>query len=526
MNDKSRKALIAAGAVLLYLLLIYLLQLVEKGAPDATITSIPTAIWYSLTTLTTVGYGDTYPVTAAGRVIGAVFQLMSLGLLVFLVGMIVSMMRGKFWLQHLRSLRRRPWYVFTEDNPSARALAENLRAEQPQAVLLFSAPGTEAPASFGSSESGKLTLSLPMSPRELVSFHKERGDTTVVCLSDDPRKNDMLAEELKDLPCSICCRTDHEPEQIPENLTLFDEESCMARRYWQQYPVLTVTEKIILIGSGSAAEALLLQALQNNVVDAYSRMSYVVFGDYDNFRRNHPYLDQVVTVGSKDDTFDSLHFSKQPWNSSRELLAAADRIIVCCGTEQETTDITAQLLRHFPLKGTVYAKLSAPFAGAVVFGSLKETYTPELVLRTQLDATARKLHKMYCDSTGTGDPWGKLSSFTRRSNLASADHLTVKIRYLLGPEADGTLSPEQCGKAAAAFDALEEPLRDLCRRMEHERWTRFHLLNNWQYDAVRDNKKRHHPLLVPFDVLSPEDQAKDDYAWKLLKELAGKDADQ
>ena len=520
MNDKSRKALIGTGAVLLYLLLVFLLQLAEKGAPDATIVNFPSAVWYSLTTLTTVGYGDMYPVTVAGKIIGVVFQLMSLGLLVFLVGMIVSLMRGKYWLLRLRSLRKHPWYVFNEDNPAARALAENLRAEQPEAVLLFSAAGAEDAAAFGAGDLAGLTLSLPLSPRELIGLHKDRAATQVICLSDDPRKNDMLAEDLKDLPCSICCRTDHEPDRIPENLTLFDEESCMARRYWQQYPVLTVTEKIILIGDGSAAEALLLQALQNNVVDAYSRLSYVVFGDYDNFRRNHPYLDQVVTVGSKDDTCDSLHFSKQPWNSSRELLAAADRIIVCCRTEQETTAVTAQLLQHFPLKGTVYARLSSPFAGAVVFGSLKETYTPEMVLRTQLDATARRLHQIYCDSTGTVSPWGDLSNFTRRSNLASADHLTVKIRYLLGPEADGTLSPQQCEKAAKAFDTAEEHIRDLCRRMEHERWTRFHLLNNWQYDAVRDNKKRHHPLLVPFDVLSPEDQAKDDFAWDLLKELA------
>ncbi len=518
MNNRSRKGLIAGGAILFYLLLVFLLQLVEKGSPDANITSFPLALWYSLTTLTTVGYGDTYPVTLAGRLIGAVFQLLSLGLLVFLVGMIVSLMRGKFWpLLKLRSLRRHPWYLFNEDNDEARALAENLCSEQPEAVLVFSLPETDGSAYFGSSQA----LALPLSLRELIAFHKGRAATQVVLISDDPRKNDAMADELKDLPCTICCRTDHEPEQIPENLTLFDEESCMARRYWQQYPVKTVCEKIVLIGDGSAAEALLLQALQINVVDAYSRIVYAVFGDYDNFRRNHPYLDQVVTVGSKDDTCDSLHFIRQPWNTNKDLLAAADRIIVCCRTETETTAVTAQLLKHFPLSGAVYAKLSAPFSGAVVFGSLKDTYTPELVLRTQLDATARRLHRMYCESTGTDSPWGSLSGFTRRSNLASADHLSVKIRYLLGPEADGSVSPGQCKKAAEAFENADEVVRDLCRRIEHERWTRFHLLNNWQYDAVRDNKKRHHPLLVPFDVLSPEDQAKDDYAWNLLKDLSG-----
>ena len=48
------------------------------------------------------------------------------------------------------------------------------------------------------------------------------------------------------------------------------------------------------------------------------------------------------------------------------------------------------------------------------------------------------------------------------------------------------------------------------------RWMRFHMLNNWQYAPVRNNARRLHPLLVPFDALDEADQIKDDYAWELL----------
>ncbi|MFD4142714.1 potassium channel family protein [Streptomyces sp. NPDC058572] len=48
---------------------------VEEGAPGATITSFPRAIWWSVETATTVGYGDMYPVTGWGRVIAAVVML-------------------------------------------------------------------------------------------------------------------------------------------------------------------------------------------------------------------------------------------------------------------------------------------------------------------------------------------------------------------------------------------------------------------------------------------------------------------
>ncbi|THA76112.1 two pore domain potassium channel family protein [Streptomyces sp. A0642] len=47
----------------------------ERGAAGANITSFPKAVWWSIETATTVGYGDLYPVTAWGRVIAAVTML-------------------------------------------------------------------------------------------------------------------------------------------------------------------------------------------------------------------------------------------------------------------------------------------------------------------------------------------------------------------------------------------------------------------------------------------------------------------
>ena len=56
--------------------------------------------------------------------------------------------------------------------------------------------------------------------------------------------------------------------------------------------------------------------------------------------------------------------------------------------------------------------------------------------------------------------------------------------------------------------------------MEHRRWLRFYWMYNWDYNPVRDNSLRRHPMILPYRELSLEDQNKDAYAWELLNEFA------
>jgi voltage-gated potassium channel len=53
----------------------------EHGAPDATITTFGDALWWATTTLTTVGYGDLYPVTTTGRLVAVGLMLTGLAVL-------------------------------------------------------------------------------------------------------------------------------------------------------------------------------------------------------------------------------------------------------------------------------------------------------------------------------------------------------------------------------------------------------------------------------------------------------------
>ncbi|MEU6141883.1 potassium channel family protein [Streptomyces sp. NPDC047081] len=51
---------------------------VESGARGANLRTYPQALWWSIETATTVGYGDFYPVTLGGRIIGAVVMVVGI----------------------------------------------------------------------------------------------------------------------------------------------------------------------------------------------------------------------------------------------------------------------------------------------------------------------------------------------------------------------------------------------------------------------------------------------------------------
>lgn len=54
---------------------------VEQDAPGATITTLSDALWWALTTVTSVGYGDYYPVTGTGRLVAAGLMIGGIGVL-------------------------------------------------------------------------------------------------------------------------------------------------------------------------------------------------------------------------------------------------------------------------------------------------------------------------------------------------------------------------------------------------------------------------------------------------------------
>lgn len=88
----ERKALFACFVILMGVMLITAsaMHLVEQEAQPDKFGTIPDAMWWAIVTLTTVGYGDAYPITAAGKAVAAVTAVLGLVMLALPVGIVAT----------------------------------------------------------------------------------------------------------------------------------------------------------------------------------------------------------------------------------------------------------------------------------------------------------------------------------------------------------------------------------------------------------------------------------------------------
>jgi voltage-gated potassium channel len=90
---KSKKEELLVTIFMVFILLIIassLMYYVEKEVQQDAFPNIPAAMWWAVATLTTVGYGDVYPVTVLGKILGSIISLLGVGLFALPAGILAS----------------------------------------------------------------------------------------------------------------------------------------------------------------------------------------------------------------------------------------------------------------------------------------------------------------------------------------------------------------------------------------------------------------------------------------------------
>lgn len=89
-RTKGELGLLIFVIVLLVIISSSMMYEAERETQPEIFTSIPAAMWWSIVTLTTVGYGDMYPVTLWGKLIGTISVLIGLCLIALLTSILAS----------------------------------------------------------------------------------------------------------------------------------------------------------------------------------------------------------------------------------------------------------------------------------------------------------------------------------------------------------------------------------------------------------------------------------------------------
>lgn len=142
-----------------------------------------------------------------------------------------------------------------------------------------------------------------------------------------------------------------------------------------------------------------------------------------------------------------------------------------------------------------------------------------------LECLAKAAREAYCvDARAYGETpatnsslrsWEELSEDLRDASRAQVADIPNKLR-LLGLELD----PSH-GMHPSEIVITEIQLEELAIR-EHERWMAERRQHGWTYASSRDNARKLHPLLAPWDRLTESDKDKDRNTVRNLSDLVDK----
>jgi voltage-gated potassium channel len=111
LRRRAENAFLAATVVAAMLIVLASVAILHfESGSQANITTAEDAIWWAFTTITTVGYGDHYPVTTEGRAVAVVLMCAGVGLFGTFSGFLAS------------------WFLATEEQDEGAAI-EGIRAE-------------------------------------------------------------------------------------------------------------------------------------------------------------------------------------------------------------------------------------------------------------------------------------------------------------------------------------------------------------------------------------------------------------
>ncbi len=402
-----------------------------------------------------------------------------------------------------------------------------LLADPTDKATLLQAAVHKAERVIFASNDNLLNIQAANSLREILQQQTNSKQTTAYIQIDDSK----LIELLKETP--------HFPK---EDKTLkvisFNRYQIAARHFLQTYPLYQYADlrgqdriQVAIFGFTDKGQQILLQLVQHGYYRDL-KTPHIIIIDPQATQRQQQFLNRYPGIDDPEicqldfieydintqtlDTTFLQTLEKQGKSAYGQNLTA---ILLCF--EQDTQNITASLQLRLKTQQTrlalapIFVEITKDSPALSVnidktpnfeqviqhFGQLEQTCNWQQIVEANSDQLAKFLHKAYNARYGNDTKWEQLTETYRDANRGAADNLAIKLASL------SYWIPEDPSNWSQKVDLTEN--QELLAKLEHRRWYAERRLNGWQYGTTRDDNRKIHPCLIPYEQLPENEKDKD-----------------
>ena len=276
-----------------------------------------------------------------------------------------------------------------------------------------------------------------------------------------------------------------------------------------------------IFGSGNSAQSMVIRLARLGHYANFKKMKITLFHEGDSIVKkllqNFPGIPELIKFENIDEPLELFDIEKFDELNKEQRF---DVIYLLCENDSLSSGVLKKLTKtDSPENINVVLTLTNPkgiiskwYKADLIdnvnlykFNIIEESFTKEALISEKIDELAKIIHQDYLNKLKKRNPgkpshqdWEFLPIDFKNQNREQADHIYIKIRAA-GCKAVN-ISDD---KAEFKFENNLE-LVEILAVMEHNRWWAHMILSGWKFGKYRDDKKKIHPYLIPYEELTEE----------------------